>query len=155
VSFNTVAIVEVSNGTGVAESEASSGGRDGLQFMQLGIYGFISRPPVESLTVLMPLNGDPSNCVGITDDPDHGQMPDLAEGECAFGVYASGSYIHFKADGTIFIKGRIVHEGDTVQTGTHTASVDVIAAGVSLKTHKHPYTDDGVPLVTGVPNAGS
>lgn len=153
MSFNTIAIVEKSETTGTPKSEASSGGRDGLEFMQIGIYGFISRPPVESLTVLMPLNADPSNCVGITDDPDKGLMPDLAEGECAFGVYASGSYIHFKLDGTIEIRGKIVHIGDNEQTGSHTVTGgDVVADNVSLKTHTHPYIDNGVPMTTGEPN---
>ena len=161
MSTNTIAIVETSEGTGVPKSTASGGGRDGLEFLQLGMYGVISRPPIESLAVLLPLNSDASNCVGITDDPDKGQMPSLEIGEVAIGNYASGSYIHFKNDGTVYIKGKIVHDGDNEQTGDHVQAGshtvtggDVVADGVSLKNHLHPYTDDGAAMITGAPNAG-
>lgn len=39
--------------------------------------------------------------------------------------------------GTITIKGDIIHEGNTTQTGTLTVSEDVIGGGVSLKNHVH------------------
>lgn len=39
--------------------------------------------------------------------------------------------------GTITIHGDIIHEGNTTQTGKHTASVDVVGGGVSLKDHVH------------------
>ena len=143
MSFNTLAVVDESKGTGKPNSLASSQGRSELQFRMFGIYGFISRPPVDSLAVLLPLNADPSNCVGIVDDLDQGKMPELEEGECAFGVYASGSYIHFKNDGTIVIKGKIVHEGDTEQTGGQVASGDVVAGGISLQGHTHGGVKSG------------
>jgi phage gp45-like len=112
-----LAKVTKSNGTGKVASEASGQGRAGLTYLQMGQYGIISRPPLNSLTVLLPINGDESNVIGLTDLTDQGQMPSLEEGECAIGAYKSGSYIHFKNDGTIFIKGNIVHIGDTNQTG--------------------------------------
>lgn len=52
--------------------------------------------------------------------------------------------------GTIFIKGNIIHEGDTTQTGKTTASVDVIGGGISLKTHVHGGVTPGGGT-TGVP----
>lgn len=41
----------------------------------------------------------------------------------------------------------------TVSSGNVTVSSgDVVADGKSLKTHTHPYTDDGSPATTGTPN---
>lgn len=59
-------------------------------------------------------------------------------------------------NGTIYIKGNIVHEGNTNQTGTlalqgsMTASVDVNASGISLKSHCHSGVASG-PSTTGSP----
>ena len=42
--------------------------------------------------------------------------------------------------------------GNISATGTITGTTDVIGGGKSLKTHTHPYTDDGSPMNTGLPN---
>ena len=42
--------------------------------------------------------------------------------------------------------------GNLNVTGTITATVDVVGGGKSLKTHTHPYTDDGSAMTTGAPN---
>lgn len=47
-------------------------------------------------------------------------------------VHQSGSFIKFKADGSIQSSGNWNH------TGTLTASDDVIGGGISLKNHVHP-----------------
>lgn len=47
-----------------------------------------------------------------------------------------GTFIRLER-GLITIQGDIVHKGNTTQTGKHTASVDVVGAGVSLKNHIH------------------
>lgn len=73
-----------------------------------------------------------------------------------FGGFLNGvpvQYVRFSADGieiTSPTKVRIVApltevEGDMVVSG------DVTAGGISLKTHQHPYTDDGAPMTTGQP----
>jgi hypothetical protein len=50
------------------------------------------------------------------------------------------AYIWLKSNGNIYIKGDVFVEGD------------VVADGISLKSHTHPYTDDGTPKNTGAPN---
>jgi len=42
--------------------------------------------------------------------------------------------------------------GDLNVTKTITATTDVVGGGKSLKSHTHPYTDDGSPMNTGAPN---
>lgn len=42
--------------------------------------------------------------------------------------------------------------GDLDVSGTITGTTDVVGAGKSLKSHTHPYTDDGTPSNTGAPN---
>jgi hypothetical protein len=43
--------------------------------------------------------------------------------------------------------------GNLNVTGTITATVDVIGGGKHLKTHTHPYTDNGNPMTTSAPNS--
>lgn len=42
--------------------------------------------------------------------------------------------------------------GATIAGNVTVSSGDVVADGKSLKTHTHPYTDDGSPMTTGVPS---
>lgn len=42
--------------------------------------------------------------------------------------------------------------GATIAGNVTISSGDVVADGKSLKTHTHPYTDDGNPATTGTPN---
>lgn len=42
--------------------------------------------------------------------------------------------------------------GATIAGNVTVSSGDVVADGKSLKTHTHPYTDDGNPATTGTPN---
>lgn len=46
-------------------------------------------------------------------------------------------------EGTIYVKGNIVHDGDTTSTGTITGQTDVIAAGKSGKNHTHTDPQGG------------
>lgn len=48
--------------------------------------------------------------------------------------------------------GNLQVTGDIIATGTITGTTDVIGGGKSLKTHTHPYTDDGANMNTGSPN---
>jgi hypothetical protein len=54
-------------------------------------------------------------------------------------------------EGKIFIKGDLDIQGNTTQTGTVTATVDVVGSGVSLKNHTHPGVQSGTSN-TGAPN---
>lgn len=42
--------------------------------------------------------------------------------------------------------------GASIAGNVTVSSGDVVADGKSLKTHTHPYTDNGSPMTTGVPN---
>ena len=63
--------------------------------------------------------------------------------------------------GNTSITGNLTVAGAISGTGGSGASIagnvtvsngDVVADGISLKTHTHPYTDDGNPMTTGVPS---
>ena len=63
--------------------------------------------------------------------------------------------------GNTSITGNLAVAGAISGTGGSGASIagnvtvsngDVVADGISLKTHTHPYTDDGSPMTTGVPS---
>lgn len=63
--------------------------------------------------------------------------------------------------GNTSITGNLAVAGAISGTGGSGASIagnvtvsngDVVADGISLKTHTHPYTDDGNPMTTGVPS---
>ena len=50
------------------------------------------------------------------------------------------------------INSNVKVNGNISATGTITGTTDVIGSGKSLKSHTHPYTDDGTPSNTGAPN---
>lgn len=53
-------------------------------------------------------------------------------------------------DGDLNVKGDVSVTGSITATQSVTASVDVVGGGISLKNHKHDYTDDGSPMTTDV-----
>ena len=78
-------------------------------------------------------------------------------------VTASNTYINsvVAITGNTSITGNLAVAGAISGTGGSGASIagnvtvsngDVVADGISLKTHTHPYTDDGNPMTTGVPS---
>ncbi|MNP03734.1 hypothetical protein D3C76_956280 [compost metagenome] len=62
----------------------------------------------------------------------------------------AGGTTNLISKGGIRIEGPITHIGDYNQTGKMTVSIDVVAAGISLVTHKHGGVMSG-PGTTGVP----
>jgi len=57
--------------------------------------------------------------------------------------------------GTLSVAGAISGTGGSgasIAGNVTVSSGDVVADGKSLKTHTHPYTDDGNPATTGTPN---
>src|SRR5574344_114456 len=56
------------------------------------------------------------------------------------------------SDNNWIMVGNLQVDGDISATGTITGTTDVVGAGKSLKSHTHPYTDDGTPSNTGAPN---
>ncbi len=60
--------------------------------------------------------------------------------------------VNIKPNGEVTITASEVSmSGDLKVSGTITSDTDVVAAGISLVNHVHPYTDNGTPRLTGVP----
>ena len=56
------------------------------------------------------------------------------------------------SDNNWVMVGNLQVDGDITATGTITGTTDVIGGGKSVKSHTHPYTDDGSSMNTGAPN---
>lgn len=56
------------------------------------------------------------------------------------------------SDNNWVMVGNLQVDGNISATGTITGTTDVVGGGKSLKTHTHPYTDDGTSMNTGAPN---
>ena len=56
------------------------------------------------------------------------------------------------SDNNWIMVGNLQVNGNISATGTITGTTDVIGGGKSLKTHTHPYTDNGVNMNTSAPN---
>jgi hypothetical protein len=56
------------------------------------------------------------------------------------------------SDNNWIMVGNLQVNGNISATGTITGTTDVIGGGKSLKSHTHPYTDDGNSMNTGSPN---
>lgn len=126
-----------------------------------GLYGILYNPPVGSLSLSFASQGQESKQVVISDDPNNRTLKNLAPGEIAITNYLTQDYIRFQADGTLEIKSasgsyiQLQSSGDIViesvsntiniansdvniSNGTTTVTGgDVIADGISLKTHVH------------------
>lgn len=150
--------------TGNQNSEASGDGIKGVSVQLFSPWGSAYRPKAGSISYAFPVGGDLSNSAHITPQPTI--KIELAEGESAFGNFEAGSYMIFKNDGSIVLKGKVLHEGDTEQKGnlkvsgsieanTVSGSSDVLGGGKSLKSHTHPQNDGnhyGGGVSTGAPN---
>lgn len=126
-------------------------------------------PTVDEQVILLSPSGQLANGVAITGlfsdlIPANGDRPGLHRR-----TYADGAVIEYDSEahhlnatlpaggttnliskGGIHIEGPITHIGDYNQTGKMTVSIDVVAAGISLVTHKHNGVMPG-PGTTGVP----
>jgi len=66
------------------------------------------------------------------------------------GNNANGSFV-LQAGGAFVVNGvTIATDGTITGVKSLTATDQVTAAGVTMTGHKHPYTDNGVPMNTGV-----
>ncbi|WP_434779278.1 hypothetical protein [Neisseria sp. Ec49-e6-T10] len=136
-----------SNATGQSDSECSGQGREGVAFAQIAPYGVISKAPSGSIVILLPVNDNESDVVGIADSLNKGSLPTPEEGEIVIGNYLSGCFIHFKNNGEIDIKGKVNQlEGDFETLGKVTAQ-DLETPVVNFNDHVHP--ENGT--ITGTP----
>ena len=129
-------------------------------------YGFSANPPVGSLGTIFQSNGDQGTKYAMVNDPLN-RFRNLAPGEVKVGNYGHASSIYFNDQQQIVIEtgsstvtinenGSMVidsPEGITINGGNVTVvGGDVIADGISLKTHVHPITSgSSAPGPTGAP----
>lgn len=71
-------------------------------------------------------------------------------GETRIALNPTGQTVEIAAPGGATINADVIINGDLTVTGTIQAAVDVVAAGVSLKTHKHGGVTVGAAQ-TGIP----
>lgn len=125
--------------------------RSDLPHVQL--YGFASRPTAGADAIVMFQSGDRGRGVVIASGDQRTRPTDLQPNDAC--VYAHGSRVWLKADGSIAItpqNGIVMLTGSLTVTGTVTAT-EVIADGIHLTTHDHTNGNDGSN--TGAPIAGS
>ncbi len=128
----------------------------------LNMYGISFNPPGHlvdgdsvdpSFGMAFSANGYGNEVFVMVDRPDL-RFKGLAEGEFKIGNYVEGSYVYFKADGSIEIKpksGQLVNViGSVTVTGDVTANnfVSTGLPGVDFNTHIHTGDSGGD---TGVP----
>ena len=128
-------------------------------------YGFIHNPPDGSFALVWSQNGHESNAIGIADAPQLRPLRNLAKGECAVVNYLTGAYFYLKENGDIEIDApsninvdltgaaTFNTSGATVtidSSGVTVTGGDVVADGISLKTHVHGGVDPGAGN-TGAP----
>jgi len=80
------------------------GKRQTLKTMKM--YGISFRPPDNSFGIAFKANGYDDETHVMVDYP-LGRFSDLEKGELKIGNYLTGSYAHFKADGSIEISGDV------------------------------------------------
>ena len=116
---------------------------DGIEHFEP--YGYTSRAKQGAEALLAALGGKRSHLVAVSVADRRFRLKGLAEGEVA--MYTDeGDVIHFKRGNIIEIKAvtKVIIDSPTAEfTGTVTAEVDVIAAGISLKSHTHPGDSGG------------
>jgi phage gp45-like len=133
-------------------------------------YGFFSMPPINSSWCIFPLRGNDNDMVGCGQDYVN-RPKDLKEGDvCIFNtkskvkiILKTTGEIEIIADtatfnipettwtGNITLAGDLTQTGDYNLTGTGTASVDFVSAGVSGKGHTHGGVEPGAGN-TAAPN---
>jgi len=85
-------------------------------------YGFYSKAPSGALVLLLNLNGNESNKVGI--EFDNKTLIDVESGEVVIYHPVKQSFVKFKADGSIEIEAK--SNLNITATTTHTGDVDIV-----------------------------
>ncbi len=126
------------------------------QAVDLTPYGFFHNTPEGGLALVFAQNGQESNPVVIMDDPKN-RFKNTSEGETGLYNQLTEDLIHLRADGSILLKvsgSTMVFENGTLTVSNANVIVtsgDVIADGISLKTHTHGGVQSGGDN-TGTPN---
>ena len=136
--------------------------QDGVERLQN--YGFTAAPHPGAEAVVACIGGLRSHAIALVVEDRRYRLKGLAAGEVALYddlgnvvklgrtqiTITAADKIAITAPGGVTIAGDVAVTGDVSITGAVTASVDVIAAGISLKTHKHGGVQAGAAQ-TGVP----
>lgn len=143
-------------------------GQTGSQGMIFTPYGLIHNPPDNSMAILFSQNGQDSNSIAIVDDPIN-RIKNLAKGEVGIANYGTGTNVICKANGDVDVTGTNdvnitlpAANSVNITIDTMTAVIDasgititngdVVADGISLKTHTHPIVGgSSAPGPTGAP----
>ena len=125
----------------------------------LNVYGICFNPPDNSFGMAFSANGYDNETFVIIDHPQK-RFKNLAKGELMVGNFLTGSYVHFKADGSVLVKvndacSMLMNPSGVIDivstninvTGTVTAS-DFITSVAHFNEHIHPGDSGGV---TGTP----
>lgn len=156
IARGIIKLIDFSKPVPVAQAEIMADElQDEIEFIQA--FGFASKPPQNSEAIIVSLNGSTSKRVIInTINRDYHFALD-EDGSAVFHD-ANGQYILMKSDGIhVFTNKKLFVNapetdwtGDINLTGKLTASDDVLAAGISLKNHKHSGVSAGAAQ-TGKP----
>lgn len=120
-------------------------------------YGFIHNPPDGSLAFMFSQNGQNSNLIAMVSDPKN-RKKTLNKGEAGIENQVTGSYILMDSNGDVEINApasvNIVAATDLTVTigamvltvnnsGINVTGGDIVADGVSLKSHVHSGVTTG------------
>lgn len=141
----TEGIIVAVNDTGQVQTvdvQTNAGVYAGVEVFQP--FGHASSPPAQgAVAILLAIGGDPANLRAFIKAPQR-RLGKLARGESA--IYGSdGSRVHIRQGGTIDVLGatavHMVVGSATLDLAAGVVTItnaDVIADGISLKTHTHP-----------------
>lgn len=109
-------------------------------------YGFSSHPIAGAEAVVVSVGGNRDNPVAVVVADRRSRPQGLAAGEVCIHSHIAGQRITLKADGSILIQSaaKVRLEAPTVEVvGAVTVTGDVVAGGISLRTHTHPGVTTG------------
>ena len=130
-------------------------------------YGIMSNVPDGAIGIVWAQNGHDSNAIGIIDKPSARPLKGLAKGEFAIANYLTTSHVFLKENGDVDVLASdadvTITANNIVATLTGAATItiggmtcvissgginvtggDIIADGISLKTHVHSGVDVGI-----------
>lgn len=118
-------------------------------------YGTHGSPPVGTPCLVLTVGGDEGNKYVIPLSVEN--RPQLEEDEFVTGNFKVGSTVLFDKNGNIVIKSNKKVEVEATEitiNGNVTVTGDVVADGISLKTHTHSVSVPSTPYIgsTGAPS---
>lgn len=109
-------------------------------------YGFSSVPIAGAEAIVVSVGGNRDNPVAVVVADRRSRPTGLAAGEVCIHSHLAGQRITLKADGSILVESptKLRIETPIVEIeGEVTVTGDVVAGGISLRTHTHPGVEPG------------